>query len=79
MRLLVLAAVAAFSLAACDQPTTAGDPGDAEQSSTEQESAEAGDAIGEAAEEVGEAAESATNDAASAVERATDDNESTEP
>lgn len=71
--------LAAFGLAACDQPQTAGDPGDAEQASTEQETQEAGAALGEAAEEVGEAAESATNDAARAVERATDDNDSTQP
>jgi hypothetical protein len=78
MRILALAA-AAFALTACDQPSTARDPGDAEQASTEQETEEAGAAIGEAAEEVGEATESAVNDAAGAVERGTDDNESTEP
>jgi hypothetical protein len=79
MRLLALAAIAALGLAACDQPSTADDPGDAEQASTEQETEEAGAALGEAAEEVGEATESAVNDAAGAVERATDDNEKTEP
>jgi hypothetical protein len=80
MRILAaLAAAAALSLAACDQQQTASDPGDAEQASTGQETAEAGAALGEAAEEVGEAAESATNDAANAVDRATDDNEATEP
>lgn len=80
MRILaIIAAAAALSLAGCDQPQTAEDPGDSEQASTGQEAAEAGAALGEAAEEVGEAAESATNDAAAAIERATDDNEATEP
>jgi hypothetical protein len=69
MRILaVIAAAAALGLAACDQPQSAEDPGDAEQASTEQETEEAGAALGEAAEEVGEATESATNDAARAVE-----------
>ncbi len=78
MRVLTLA-VAAFALAACDQPSTVADSGDSEQTSTEQETEEAGAALGEAAEEVGEATESAVNDAAGAIERGTDDNESTEP
>ncbi len=79
MRALAALAAVAFSLAACDQPQTATDPGDSEQTSTGQEASEAGAALGEAAEEVGEAAESATNDAAGALERATDDNEATQP
>ncbi len=82
MRMLTaLAAVAALGLAACTQAETNQAEADAERAraETSQELQEAGAAARETAHELGEATEAAVNEAAGAIERATDDNEQTEP
>ena len=78
---LLLAAVAALSLAACNQAQTEQAGADAEQAADEAGAAanDAGAAVGEAAHDAGEAVEGAVNDAANATAAATDDNPSTTP
>lgn len=82
MRLLIaLAAASALGLAACTQADQNQAEQDANQAAQETGQAleNAGEDLSQAANQTGEAIEGATNEAAGAVERATDDNENTQP